>query len=92
MLGRARAGSPHLTNSRPSRRSASDEAKSVLLRVGISAEGAVEHVAVAESSGLPSFDEYAVRTMYSYGFHPALKADGKPTDISIMYRFRFQSR
>jgi TonB family protein len=70
---------------------ASGEAKSVLLGVRIGADGTVKHVAVVESSGLSSVDDYAVHTMYTYKFHPALK-DDSPVECEIKYRIRLQYR
>jgi TonB family protein len=71
---------------------ASGEAKSVLLGVRIGADGSVKHVDVVNSSGLSSVDDYAVRTMYNFKFHPALKKDGSPVECEIKYSIRLQYR
>ena len=60
---------------------------SVVLQIGIAADGTVSEVAVLESGG-PAFDQAAVAAARRFVFDPA-EIDGKPAPIRIQYRYRF---
>ncbi len=59
----------------------------VVLRVQISASGAVEAAEVIESAG-PAFDAAAQAAVLKFRFTPA-EVDGKPSAIKIVYRYEF---
>ncbi len=64
----------------------------VELRVCISADGSVERVSIARSSGIPSFDESALATVRdSWRFRPALR-NGKAVPYEAILPIRFTIR
>ena len=65
-------------------------AAAVVLKVAISAIGAVDQATVVESAG-PEFDASAVKAVMKFVFEPA-EIDGKPSPIRILYRYEFVLR
>ena len=65
-------------------------AAAVVLKVAISASGAVDQATVVESAG-PEFDASAVKAVMKFVFEPA-EIDGKPSPIRILYRYEFVLR
>jgi periplasmic protein TonB len=61
---------------------------SVVIRLSITADGRVDDVQVAESSGVSGFDESAVRTARNWRFQPARRA-GAGTAIVLDMRVNF---
>jgi TonB family protein len=71
----------------PESEKAAGKTASVVLQLGIAADGSVSDVKVMESAG-PAFDAPAVEAARRFVFEPA-EVDGKPAPIRINYRYEF---
>jgi TonB family protein len=71
----------------PESEKAAGKQASVVLQIGISSTGNVEHVAVLQSAGA-AFDQAAVDAVKQFSFEPA-EIDDKPSAIKIQYRYDF---
>lgn len=71
----------------PESERAAGTSASVILQVGITAEGTVSEVSVVESAG-EAFDAAAVAAVRRFVFEPA-EVDGRPAPIRINYRYQF---
>lgn len=67
----------------------SGESGRVVITICISADGVVDHVEVAESSGYPRLDQAAVGIGRDYVFAPATR-DGKPIRVCLPYGITFR--
>jgi TonB family protein len=74
----------------PDSERASGRTATVVLRIGISAAGTVDQVAVVESGGA-AFDAAATQAVQQFVFDPA-EIDGKPAAVRILYRYEFVLR
>jgi TonB family protein len=74
----------------PEAEKAAGKTASVVLRLGITAEGKVDGVIVTGSAGA-AFDDAAVAAAKQFEFEPA-EIDGKPAAIRIEYRYDFVLR
>lgn len=63
----------------------------VVLRVMVDAEGRVESARLQESSGVPSFDDSALTTVYRWRFHPG-RSGGVPVAREVNVPIRFELR
>lgn len=71
----------------PDEEKARGRTATVVLRLTISASGAVDDAAVTESAGA-AFDSAAVGAARRFVFEPA-EIDGKPSPIKILYKYEF---
>jgi TonB family protein len=74
----------------PESEKAAGRTGTVVLEVGITADGTVDRVAVVQSMG-PAFDAAAAQAVKELTFEPA-EVDGKPAAIRILYRYDFVLR